>query len=159
MPSPFAAPTTEEHAQLVAEIGPLPISGAAWPGWVKIVAWVVVVVMAIQIVRTLGMQESDVTLTTMGLIVLFCFFGLAVVAFYMQRSITTISNRGLTQTWIMRREVEWGDIQFAKFVPLLASKRLVVFTKRGRPLVFQGSTQELQVAFAKISLLYRRKPH
>lgn len=159
MPQPFAAPTSEEHARLVAEIGPLPISGPAWPGWVKIVAWVVVAAMGIQIVRTLGMQSSEVTLTTMGLIVLFCFFGLAVVAFYMQKSITTISERGLQQTWIMRREIEWSEIQFAKFVPLLSSKRLIVFTRRGRPLVFQGSTQELQVAFAKISLLYRRKPH
>ncbi len=159
MSLPFAAPSPEEHARLVAEIGPLPISGPAWPGWVKIVAWLVVAVMGVQIVRTLGMQSSDVTFTTMGLIVLFCFFGLAVVAFYMQRSITTISERGLQQTWIMRREIDWGEIQFAKFVPLLSSKRLIVFTRRGRPLVFQGSTQELQVAFAKISLLYRRKPH
>lgn len=159
MSLPFAAPSAEEHARLVAEIGPLPISGAAWPGWVKIVAWVVVAVMGVQIVRTLGMQSSDVTFTTMGLIVLFCFVGLAIVAFYMQRSITIISERGLQQTWIMRREIDWGDIQFAKFVPLLSSKRLIVFTRRGRPLVFQGGTQELQVAFAKISLLYRRKSH
>lgn len=159
MPSPFAAPTPEQHAELIAEIGPLPITGAAWPGWVKVFAWIVVAVMAIQIARTLSMQDAAVTLTTMGLIVLFCFLGLAAVTFYMQRSVTTINTQGLQQTWIMRREVAWGDIQFAKFVPLLASKRLVVFTKRGRPLVFQGSTRELQVAFAKISLLYRRKSH
>ncbi|MBJ7265268.1 MAG: hypothetical protein JHC61_16845, partial [Burkholderiaceae bacterium] len=89
--------------------------------------------------------------------VLFCFVGLAVVAFYMQRSVTTIDERGLRQTWIAKREVAWDDIQFAKFVPLLLSKRLVVFTRRGRPLVFQGSTQALHIAFAKISLVYRSR--
>ena len=83
--------------------------------------------------------------------------GLAVVAFYMQRSVTTIDERGLRQTWIAKREVAWDDIQFAKFVPLLLSKRLVVFTRRGRPLVFQGSTQALHIAFAKISLVYRSR--
>jgi hypothetical protein len=57
----------------------------------------------------------------------------------------------------MKREVQWQDIHFAKFVPLFNSKRLICFTRRGRPVIFQGATQDLQVAFAKISLVLRRK--
>ena len=158
MSSPFAAPTADEQAELLAEIGPLPISGTAWPAWVKGVAWLIVALMGAQIARSLGTRAGDAVQSPIGLVVIFCFLGLALVAYYMQKSITTVDERGLHQTWIMRREVAWSDIQFAKFVPLLSSKRLVVFTRRGRPIVFQGGTQDLHIAFAKISLLYRRRP-
>lgn len=156
MTSPFVVHTPEERARFLEDLGALPITGPGWPSWVKAMAWVVVV-LAIQIARVLTAQPGEVTQSTMGLVVLFCFIGLAVVAFYMQRSVTTIDELGLRQTWITKREVAWDDIQFAKFVPLLLSKRLVVFTRRGRPLVFQGSTQALNVAFAKITLVYRRR--
>ena len=157
MTLPFAAPSPEEHTRFLDDLAPLPISGSAWPGWVKAMAWLIVAVLAIQIARVLALQPGHVTQSTMGLIVLFCFVGLAVVAFYMQRSVTTIDERGLRQTWITKREVAWDDIQYAKFVPLLLSKRLVVFTLRGRPLVFQCSTHALHIAFARISLVYRSR--
>ena len=157
MSSPFAAPSAQEHAALLAELAPLPVSGQAWPAWVKALAWLIVAALTVQIARTLNRYApGEIAQSPIGWTVLFCFVGLAVVAFAMQRSVTTIDEKGLTQTWIMRREVAWQDIQFAKFVPLLFSKRLVVFTRRGRPIIFQGGTQALHIAFARISLVYRR---
>jgi hypothetical protein len=91
-----------------------------------------------------------------GSIVL-CFIGLLVLARYMLVSVTSIDETGIQQSWLGRREIAWEDIQFAKFVPLLASKRLICFTRRGRPVVFQAGTRELQVAFARIALVYRRR--
>src|SRR3546814_9693255 len=76
---------------------------------------------------------------------------------YMLISVTNINEAGIQQSWLGRREVAWEDIQFAKFIPLVASKRLICFTTRGRPVVFQAGTKELQVAFARISLVYRRR--
>lgn len=153
----FAAPTPEEHAALLQAIGPLPLSGQAWPDWVRILAWIVLAVIGVQIVTTaIGLPPGQVNPVLAGTIIL-CFLGLALVSWHMQISVTRIDESGLRQTWITRREVAWQDIQFAKFVPLLFSKRLVVFTRHGRPIVFQGGTRDLQVAFAKISLLYRRK--
>ena len=157
MSSPFAAPSVEEQNQLLEEIGPIPVTGPAWPKWVKLGAWFVVAVMALQIGRTLTMQPAEVTESFMGLTILFCFLGLAVVAFYMQRSVTTIDAAGIRQTWLLKRDVPWSEIQFAKFVPLLLSRRLVIFTRRGRPIVIQGGTKELHIAFAHISLVYRRR--
>ncbi|MDQ8034510.1 hypothetical protein CEG14_24345 [Bordetella genomosp. 1] len=158
MISPFPAPTAEEQRALFNEIGPLPLSGQAWPDWVRILAWVILAVIGVQIVTTAIRMPPGQVNTLMAGTVILCFLGLAVVCWNMQVSITTIDEKGLRQTWITRREVAWQDIHFAKFVPLLFSKRLVVFTRRGRPIVLQGGTRELQVAFARISLLYRRRP-
>jgi hypothetical protein len=74
----------------------------------------------------------------------------------MQTSITTIDEDGLSQTWFTRREVAWEDVRYARFVPMLFSKRLVIFTHRGRPVIIQGGTRELRAAFVKIAQLYRR---
>lgn len=135
----FAAPTPEEHAALLQEIGPLPLSGQAWPDWVRILAWIVLAVIGVQIVTTaIGLPPGQVNPILAGTIIL-CFLGLALVSWHMQISVTRIDESGLRQTWITRREVAWQDIQFAKFVPLLFSKRLVVFTRHGRPIVFRAA--------------------
>lgn len=117
----FAAPTPEEHAALLQEIGPLPLSGQAWPDWVRILAWIVLAVIGVQIVTTaIGLPPGQVNPILAGTIIL-CFLGLALVSWHMQISVTRIDESGLRQTWITRREVAWQDIQFAKFVPLLFS--------------------------------------
>ncbi|MVW79359.1 hypothetical protein [Bordetella sp. 02P26C-1] len=152
-----AIPPLEERQALLREIGPLPLSGQAWPDWVRILAWVILGIIGLQIVLTaIRLSPEQISATAAG-IVLLCFVGLALVTWHMQKSVTTIDEAGLHQTWITRRAVTWDEMHYAKFVPLLFSKRLVVFTQRGRPVVFQGGTRELQIAFAKISLLYRRK--
>ncbi|WP_459616055.1 hypothetical protein [Bordetella sp. 2513F-2] len=153
----YDSPAPGDQSALLKEIGPLPLSGQAWPDWVRILAWVILAVIGVQIVSAAIRVPEDQVSPALALIVVLCFLGLALVSWHMQTSITTIDDRGMRQTWITRREVAWQDIHFAKFVPLLFSKRLVVFPKRGRPMVFQGGTRELQVAFAKISLLYRRQ--
>jgi hypothetical protein len=120
-------------------------------------AWVVLGLLAIKLVFTAaGPAGRDVS-PLVAASVLLCFVGLVVVARFMMSSRTTISPAGIAQSWIVRREVAWDDIQFAKFVPFVASKKLVCFTARGRPVVFQAGTRELQTAFARIALVYRRR--
>jgi hypothetical protein len=153
----FDTPSLEERNALLREIEPLPLKGQAWPDWVRILAWIILAVIGIQITVTAIRLPTEQLSSTLVWIVGLCFLGLTLVVWHMQKSVTTIDETGLRQTWITRREVAWQDIHFAKFVPLLFSKRLVVFTQRGRPVVLQGGTRELEIAFAKISLLYRRK--
>ncbi len=158
MTTPTAAPSAQDHAALLREIGPLPLSGQAWPDWVRILAWILLALLGMQLISTgIRMPASQLN-TILAAGVGLCFLGLAVVSWNMQVSITTIDERGLRQRWFTRREVAWEDIQAARFVPLLFSKRLVIFTRRGRPIVFQGGTRELQAAFSRISQLYRRNP-
>ncbi|NGM86645.1 hypothetical protein G5B35_04910 [Parapusillimonas sp. SGNA-6] len=150
-------PTEEEHRQLLAELAPLPIRGMAWPPWIKVLAVGILIFIGVQIVTTAsGPVGRNISPMVAGSIVL-CFIGLLVLARYMLVSVTSIDETGIQQSWLGRREIAWEDIQFAKFVPLLASKRLICFTRRGRPVVFQAGTRELQVAFARIALVYRRR--
>ncbi|SAI67329.1 membrane protein [Bordetella ansorpii] len=150
-----SAPSHLEHAALLNEIGPLPLSGQAWPDWVRILTWTVLAVVGVQAISAaIRMPQEHANWIMAGFVTL-CFLALGFVSLYMQTSVTTIDETGLHQSWIRPRDIAWQDIHFARFVPLLFSKRLVVFPHRGRPLVFQGGTRELQTAFEKISTLYR----
>lgn len=156
MTSPINAPPIE-HDALLRDIGPLPLAGQAWPDWVRILAWVVLAVLGVQLVTMAIGASADAVDTLLAVIVTLCFLGLLVVSWFMQTSNTTIDETGLRQAWMTKREVKWDDILFAKFVPMLFSKRLIVFTHSGRPVVFQAGTRELRVAFEKIAAVYRRK--
>lgn len=150
-------PSAEEHAALIADLGPLPIEGQAWPTWVKILVGVVVAAIGVQFVRVaMGLEGAEVNPFMAGT-VLITFCGLLLIARVMAISKTRITENGIEQTWITKRAIGWNDIQFAKFVPMIASKRLICFTGRSRPIIFQSGTPELHKAFAKISLVYRRR--
>ena len=146
-----------ERDQLLASIQPLPIHGPAWPAWVKTAAWIVLGLIVLQSFIAFNKTGVQMLYSMTGLILLVVFVALAVTTRYMQTSVTTIDSEGMRQSWLTRREVAWQDVTFAKFVPMLASKRLVVFTKKGKPVVFQGGTRELQIAFAKISLAFKNR--
>jgi len=150
-------PDARERQTLLEEIGPLPLRGMAWPVWIKVLAWAVLAVIAVQIVRTAASPAGVNVSPLIAASILVCYVALLVVGRYMSVSETQITQQGIRQTWITRREVSWDDIQFAKFIPFIASKRLICFTAQGRPVVFQAGTRELQVAFARIALAYRRR--
>ncbi len=153
----FLPLTDDERDQLLSEIEPLPIVGQAWPAWVKSVAWFILALIVLQAFIAFSKAGTQALFSVTGLVLLVVFIALAITTRFMQTSVTTIDNRGVRQSWLTRREVAWEDVTFAKFVPMLASKRLVVFTKKGKPVVFQGGTRELQIAFAKISLAFKNR--
>lgn len=150
-------PGEDEHRQLMMDLAPLPVRGMAWPKWIKLLAVAILIFIGVQIVVTAsGPTGQNISPMVAGSILL-CFVGLVVLARYMLVSETCINEAGIQQSWLSRREVAWEDLQFAKFVPLLASKRLICFTRRGRPVIFQAGTRELQIAFARIAVVYRRR--
>jgi hypothetical protein len=155
MNHPDAPPSSLQQAALLQEIGPLPLSGQAWPDWVKILAWILLAALGWEIVTTLIRLSTDNVHPAMLAVVLVCFLGLAVIAWFMQTSITTIDTDGLRQSWLTRREIAWQDIRSARFVPLMFSKRLIVISRTGRAHVFQGGTRELEKAFMRIAATYR----
>ncbi|AHV92724.1 hypothetical protein [Bordetella holmesii] len=150
------APSPAARAALLQEIGPLPLNGQAWPDWVRILAWILLSALGVQLFSSAAQLPPGQLNLLLAVTVGLSFLGLGLVSWFMQLSITTINDQGLHQSWFTRREVAWEDIRFARFVPWFFSKRLVVLTRRGRPVVFQGGTRELQAAFDKIAQLYRR---
>lgn len=135
----------------------MPLQGTAWPAWIKLMAWATLAFIGFQIVRiAAGPLGQNISPMVTGSIIV-CYIGLLILARYMHVSVTSITETGIQQSWLSRREVAWEDIQFVKFIPLLASKKMICFLARGRPVVFQAGTKELQIAFARISLVYRRR--
>lgn len=145
--------TTKQDA-LFQEIGPLPIQGRSWPLPIALLAWLILIIIGARlayIAQTQGEHIAHFLMLSVGI----AFIGMMVIAYFMLVGRTTITAQGIQQQWIVKREIAWQDIKFAKFVPLFFSKRLICFTQRGLPLVFQGASTDLQVAFAHISLVYK----
>lgn len=153
----FTPLTAQEQAQIKEKLGALPLRGMAWAHWVKIVAIAVLLLVVVQAGVTIAKAGVPALMNMAGFALLLVFVGLAFTTYHICKSQTVISQEGLQQSWITKRQVKWENITFAKFVPLLASKRLVVFVKAGRPIAFQGGTQELQTAFALISLQFKNR--
>ena len=150
-------PTEEEHAQLIESLGTLPIEGTSWPRWIKIAAWLMLALIAFQFVLTAtGPNGQNVNPYVAGSLVL-CFAGMVVMARYMTTSVTRITPEGIEQSWLGGRKLPWSELQHCRFIPMVSSKKLICFVQRGRPVIFQGGTRELGIAFAKISLVYKRR--
>lgn len=156
--SPFARPSAEEHATLLAQMAPLPLRGRAWPRWIAALSWLIMALIVSRLVMVLQMPAEQALPMTVLASVMVCVGALLWVSAHMWTSTTEISEDGIRQTWLTRREVQWSEIQSTKFIPLLATKKLVCFVQKGRPVVFQAGTPELQAAFARISLVYRKRP-
>lgn len=150
-------PTPDEHAALLAQIGQLPLRGRAWPRWIGVLAWLILATIAVRLVYTASSPVGQHVSAAIAGSIMVCFVALIVMAWYMWVSETEITEQGIRQSWITRREVNWNDIQSTRFIPLMSSKKLLCFMQKGRPVVFQAGTPELQAAFARISLVYSRR--
>ncbi|HJV76430.1 MAG TPA: hypothetical protein VJ654_19580 [Noviherbaspirillum sp.] len=86
---------------------------------------------------------------------------LAISYYWFLRSQVTIDEKGITQTWMYNRHVEWRDVRGAKLIgiPYLSwifPPRLVVRTGNSFS-TFNGGSQAVLVEFAKISLAFQMK--
>ncbi len=86
---------------------------------------------------------------------------LAVSYYWFLRAQTTIDARGIRQTWVYDKTVEWRDVRSAKMIGIpylswLFPPRLVVRTGNAF-MTFNGGTREVLIEFAKISLAFQVK--
>lgn len=148
--------TTDPNLEaLFQKIGPLPLRGRSWPKAIAIMAWVLLAIIGARLVF-IATTYGQISTPLIASVVL-AYTGMVVVAFFMWVGHTTITTEGIKQEWILKREMAWEELKYAKFIPIFYSKRLLCFTKKGRPVVFQGAGEDLQIAFAHISLEYRRQ--
>ena len=157
IPGATQGPATAEQQALLQEIGPLPLEGPAWPKWIRWAAWMVLAIVVFRLVQTAASPAGEMVGTAVKVSLVTCVIGLAVLTRYMHTSVTRITDKGIEQSWVSRRQISWDEISFAKFIPLISSKRLICFTARGRPVSFQAGSRELEIAFARIALVYRRR--
>lgn len=137
------------------------IAGPAYSLWFKLMATVVTAVLAgyaINITMRFPLLQYGfgVKMLLLGAALM-----LAVSYYWFLRSTITIDDKGITQTWMYNRKVEWPEIRSAKMIGIpyltwLFPPRLVVRTGNSFT-TFNGGSKEVLVEFAKISLAYQMK--
>lgn len=137
------------------------VTGPAYNLWFKMLATLVTVILAgyaITVVMRFPLLEYG-----FGVKALLACAGvmLGISYYWFLRSTVTVDDKGITQTWMYNRHVEWRDIRSAKMIgiPFLSAifpPRLVVRTGNSFT-TFNGGSQALLVEFAKISLAYQMK--
>ena len=114
----FIPLTEREQAQLKDNLGDLPITGPAWPRWVKLVALLVLSLVVMQAGLTVQKAGLASLSNTGGLFLLIVFIGLSFITYFMQHSVTTIDENGIRQSWFTKRQVGFHEMSFA----MVASK-------------------------------------
>jgi hypothetical protein len=67
------------------------------------------------------------------------------------RSVTTIDERGIGQSGLIEKRVEWSALRSARVAGFGTSRRLLVRTDRGKFRVFFGGTPRLAQAFVAMA--------
>jgi hypothetical protein len=137
------------------------VSGPSYSLWFKAMATLATSALAvygISIVMRFPLLQYGFALK---LLLLSAALMLAVSYYWFLRATTTIDERGITQTWIYNRQVEWRDVRSAKMIGIpyagwLFPPRLVVRTGNSFS-TFNGGTREVLIEFAKISLAFQVK--
>jgi hypothetical protein len=86
---------------------------------------------------------------------------LAISYFWFLRSTITIDDKGITQTWLYDRHVDWRDVRSAKMIGIpragwLFPPRLALRTGTSFS-TFNGGSQEVLIEFAKIAIAFQMK--
>ncbi|HEX7647578.1 MAG TPA: hypothetical protein VF450_09230 [Noviherbaspirillum sp.] len=137
------------------------VSGPAYSGLFKVLATVLTILLALYGINIalrfpLMQYGFGVKALLLGAAVM-----LGVSYYWFLRSTVTVDDKGITQTWLYNRQVEWRDIRSAKLIgiPFLSwifPPRLVVRTGNAFT-TFNGGSKDVLVEFAKISLAYQMK--
>lgn len=137
------------------------VSGPAYSMWFKLMATVVtlaLVIYGISIAARFPLLQygSGVKLLLAGAAAM-----LAISYYWFLRSTITIDDKGIAQTWLYNKKVEWRDVKGAKMIGIpymswLFPPRLVV--RNGNSFTtFNGGSREVLVEFAKIALAFQMK--
>lgn len=135
------------------------ISGPAYSLWFKVLATLFSIglfLYAIDITLRFPLLEYGFGVKAL---LFFAALMLGVSYYWFLRSNITIDEKGITQTWLYNRQVEWRDVRSAKMigVPYLSwlfPPRLVVRTGNSFS-TFNGGTKEILIEFAHISLAFQ----
>ncbi|MDB5842103.1 MAG: hypothetical protein JWQ23_4055 [Herminiimonas sp.] len=137
------------------------VSGPAYSRWFKLLATIVALALAgygasVALRYPLLQYGTGVKLLLLGAAGM-----LALSYYWFLRSSITIDEKGITQSWLYNRHVEWRDVRSAKMIGIpfagwLFPPRLVVRTGNSFS-TFNGGTQDILIEFAKIALAYQLK--
>jgi hypothetical protein len=128
---------------------PAPVSGPAYPLALRLGAsllTVLILVAGAAALDALAQQPPRAWLLPGA--------GLAVLAssyYFLMRSVTTIDERGIRQSGLIEKRVDWSELRSARVAGFGTARRLLVRTDSGKFRVFFGGTPELAQAFVAIA--------
>lgn len=137
------------------------VTGPAYSVYFKVVATLFSIglgVYAIDIALRFPLLEYGLSVKAL---LFFAALMLIVSYYWFLRSTVTIDEKGITQTWLYNRQVEWRDVRSAKMLGVpyagwIFPPRLVVRTGNSFT-TFNGGSKELLIEFAHISLAFQMK--
>jgi len=137
------------------------VAGPAYSPWFKLLATILTAGLALYTISTAMRFPLMQYGFGVKMLLLAAALMLGVSYYWFLRSTVTIDARGITQTWLYDRHVEWRDVRGAKMIGIpyagwLFPPRLVVRTGNSFA-TFNGGSQAVLIEFAKIALAYRMK--
>lgn len=138
-----------------------PLTGPTYSRWFKATATLVAIVLVLYGVGVAWRFPVLAYGFGVKLLLLVSVVMLAVSYYWFLRSTITIDARGITQTWLYDRAVEWREVRSAKMIGIpyagwLFPPRLVIRTGNAF-MTFNAGSQALLIEFAKISLAFQIK--
>jgi hypothetical protein len=138
------------------------VTGPAYGGWFKILATVVSVALAAyaaSVVLRFPVLQYGFGVKALLMVAALM---LGISYYWFLRSTTIIDEKGIRQTWLYDKRVEWRDIRGARMIGVpyltwLFPPRLVVRTGNSFA-TFTGGSRDVLIEFAKIALAFRMKP-
>lgn len=138
-----------------------PVTGPSYSNWFKLLATLVTLGLALyasSVVWRFPLAQYSWWVKAL------LFFGAVMLAlsyYWFLRSTITVDERGITQTWLYNKHVEWRDVRSAKmigvpYVSWLFPPRLVVRTGIAFT-TFNAGSRAVLIEFAKISLAFQMK--
>jgi glucan phosphoethanolaminetransferase (alkaline phosphatase superfamily) len=137
------------------------VSGPSYGAGFKVVATILTALLAVygaSVVWRFPMLSFGLGVKALLLVAVLM---LGVSYYWFLRSVVIIDERGIRQTWMFNRQVEWRDVRSAKMIGIpfftwLFPPRLVVRTGNSFA-TFNGGSKPVLIEFAKISLAYQMK--
>ena len=127
-----------------------PVSGPSYSPAMRGVAIVALIGILLLVARSWDVIAVAGWTSPGALVYAGAFLGLAGSTFFMLRSTTTIDEKGIRQTGLMEKKVEWSEVRMAR-VARWGAARLIVKAERGPFTVFYGGSGELRAAFARVA--------
>ena len=133
-----------------------PVSGPAYGRTFRILATAMLLVVLAMAVRATLYLPDDQPAAQGYWILGVGLLGLVALYWVFLRSTTTIDAKGIRQSGLTEKKVEWREMYSARLFGPPFARRLMVRTLNGRFRFFFGGSPEVLEAFARIAQAYRR---
>lgn len=142
----------------------LPVSGPSF-GWTvrlltgAFLSWIALLMAQAQVREGYARLETWMQLAMIGCVVL-----MLAGYWYFFTGKTSLTTEGISQTWVWRKQMRWDEVKSARFMGLpylawLIPPRLLLTSRNGRRVLFNGGCEALHRAFAQATVVLQARSY